>query len=102
MLLTEFRDILLTADPECKHYFGPGTGNYTVWHETGKTGLYGDNLEQEPVNRIMVDRFTKITYDPVVETIRKALERDDIASDYTVSVETDTGYIHHNWDCEAV
>lgn len=104
MLLTEFRDIILTADPNAKRYGGKGTDNYTVWGEYGASSLHADNNPFGKVWRIQVDRFTKLEDDPVVAAIDAALNRDDIAiRDYLIDIERENGriaYIHHIWDCE--
>ena len=50
-----------------------------------------------------MDRFTKTEDESLAESIRRALEeRDNIAVDYRVDYEQDTGYIHHIFDCEGV
>ena len=99
MTLHDFRDILLTADPNASHYESSKKENYTVWAEYGAKGLMADNRLQEGVWRIQVDRFTKIEYDPMITAINSALDRDDITFEYQVDYEEDTGYIHHIWDC---
>lgn len=100
MTLQEFRDILLTADPAASHYSSTQKPNYTMWAEYGDSALTADSKISESVWKIQVDRFTKLEYDPVVESIRAALDRDDIAFEYLCDFEPDTGYIHHIFDCE--
>ena len=101
MSLKEFRDLLLTADPEATHYASKKKGNYTVWAEYDNKGLKADDSEREQIHKIQVDRFTKIEYDPIKDAITNMLNANDISfigplTDY----EEKTGYIHHIWDCE--
>jgi hypothetical protein len=100
MTLLEFRDVLLTADPQASHYSSMLKPNYTKWAEYGEKVLYSDGESDEKHLLIQVDRFTTIEYDPVVDAIRTAFDRDDIAYEYSCDFEPDTGYIHHIWDCE--
>lgn len=93
MTLQQFRDILLTADPQASHYKSMQTANYTVWREYGKTRI------PEQTWKVQVDRYTKVEYDPAVALITTALNIDDIGFSYLVDFESDTGYIHHIWDC---
>ncbi len=100
MTLQGFRDILLTADSQASHYESKKRPNYTVWSEYGDDGLSADSIRQESAWKIQVDRYTKLEYDPVVDAIRAALDRDDISYEYSCDFEQDTGYIHHIFDCE--
>lgn len=93
MTLQQFRDILLTADPQASHYKSMQTPNYTVWREYGKTRI------PEQAWKVQVDRYTKVEYDPIVALITTTLNIDDISFSYLVDFESDTGYIHHIWDC---
>ena len=48
-----------------------------------------------------MDRFTKIEDEETALALKALLEaQDDIAVDYLVDYERDTGYIHHIYDCE--
>lgn len=98
--LKEFRDLLLTADPEASHYKSTQQENYTVWDEYGENKLTADDAKAEMAIKIQIDRFTKIEYDPVVDAIRDMLDRECIAYEYLSDNEPDSKYIHHIFDCE--
>lgn len=105
MTVHEIRSLLVSVDPNVRRYEhdGAGTGDaYTVWYETGRPGFYGDGTEEGSI-RFQVDRFTRDEEDPTAAALLAALEgEDDIAVDYLVDYERDTGYIHHIFSCEAV
>jgi len=101
--LQEFRDVLLEADPDTKHYWTKAAGNYTTWHEYRSEALAGDDARIGTKWHIQVDRFTKLEYDPMVDVMGAALDAwVEIGYVYRVDYEIDTGYIHHTWDCEVV
>jgi hypothetical protein len=100
MTLLEFRDLLLSADPQASHYTSTLTPNYTVWHEYGEKPLMADNAAIETVHKIQIDRFTKIEFDPLADAITQLLKTNEIAHEHLTDFEQDTGYIHHIWDCE--
>lgn len=105
MTIQEIKDILTAVDPDVQRYEHDraGTGEaYTVWEEITPVGFYGDGQEQGTIH-FQVDRFTKTEDEILAESICRALEdRDNIAVDYRVDYEKDTGYIHHIFDCEGV
>lgn len=105
MTVQEIKDILIGVDPEVQRYDHDraGTGDaYTVWREITPIGLYGDGQE-EGSWRFQVDRFTKDEDEELAASLKETLEaQDDIAVDYHVDYERDTGYIHHIFVCEAV
>lgn len=101
MTISEIKTLLISCDPNVQRYEHDQTGSnaYTVWHEYGRPGLYGDG--QEHGIRFQVDRFTRDEDDAIAGSLLAALEgADDIAVDYRVDYERDTGYIHHIYDCE--
>lgn len=103
MILDRFSDLLLTADPDCTRYGGNRKGNYTVWREYGRNTLPADNHSADRAMKVQVDRFTKLEDDPVAKAITSLLDsRDEVAFQYMVDYEPDTGYIHHIWDCEVL
>jgi len=99
MTLNEFKAVLLTADPKAQHYNHGTSGNYTVWREYADKPLYADGQREVVYQQIQVDRFTKTEYDPVVESIKTALDGADIPFLHLTDYENDTGYIHHIFDC---
>lgn len=100
MILLEFGELLLTADPKATHYIPSKEENYTVWAEHGANSLIAEDTESEQAWKIQIDRFTKMEHDPVVQAITDLLNAAGIGFEYLVDPEPDTGYIHHIWDCE--
>ena len=101
MTINEFTALLLTADPDATHYIAAeGQTNYTVWRKYTERRLAADGESAGIIHLIQVDRFTKIEDDPMVDSIRAALEHPDISFDYQEDFEPDTLYIHHVFDCE--
>lgn len=102
MTVQEIKDMLVAVDPEVQRYDHDraGTGDaYTVWQETTPDGFYGDGQEEGSL-RFQVDRFTKEEDDEIAQRLKEALEaRDDVAMDYLVDVEKDTGCVHHIYAC---
>ena len=99
---SEIKAFLITVDPTIERYESSRKGSdaYTVWYETGPAAIFADG-ENMGVMRFQVDRFTKTEDDQTAAAIRAALDaRDDITVDYLVDYESDTGYIHHIFDCE--
>ncbi len=103
MTATEIKTLLVGVDPNVQRYDhdGAGTGDaYTVWYEVGRIGAYGDGAEEGTI-RFQVDRFTKDEDDAIAAALLAALDgADNIAVDYRVDYERDTGYIHHIFVCE--
>jgi len=103
MTLEGFKALILAADPEATRYEGNRKGNYTVWREYGMKPLAADNHHADRAMKVQVDRFTKIEDDPVADALFAALDgRDEVAFEYLVDYEVDTGYIHHIFDCEVI
>ena len=102
MTLTDFRDIVLTADPAATHYWSGSQGNYTIWTEFGETADYADSKRSVVFKSVQVDRYTKLEYDPVVDSLRAALDAAGIPYAYLCDPNQDTGYIHHIFDCTAI
>ena len=105
MTASEIKTILTNVDPDAQRYEhdGAGSGNaYTVWRELRPVGCYGDGQEVGTI-RFQVDRFTKEEDEGMAASIKTALEGcDDIAVEYLVDYEQDSGYIHHIFVCEAI
>ena len=105
MTASEIKTLLVTVDPNVQRYEHDGAGEtdaYTVWYELQPVGCYGDGQEEGTI-RFQVDRFTKEEDDTVAASLKETLEeQDDIAVDYRVDYERDTGYIHHIYVCEAI
>ena len=105
MTVQEIKDLLVSVDPDTQRYDHDRAGSgeaYTVWYELSPLGCYGDGREEGTI-RFQVDRFTKEEDEETAELLKETLEeQDDIAVDYQVDYEQDTGYIHHIYVCEAI
>ena len=101
-VLTDFRDILLTADPEASHYHSEKRPNYTVWAEYGEQNIHANNKSAVNVVKIQIDRYTENEYDPMVDNITGVLEEaDNIAfSGPENNHDSENGRLHYIWDCE--
>lgn len=102
MTIQRIKDLLTSVDPDVQRYDHDeaGADSYTVWQEIRPGNLFGDGEEIGSI-RFQVDRFTKEEDDGVALALKATLEsQDDIAVDYRVDYERDTGYIHHIYDCE--
>ena len=103
MTAADIKTLLVAVDPNVQRYDHDGAGTsdaYTVWYELKPIGLYGDG-EEEGTIRFQVDRFTKEEDDAIAASLKETLEgQDDIAVEYLVDYERDTGYIHHIYVCE--
>lgn len=99
MTLEQFMALLLTADPKAKHYGTKQTGNYTVWQEYNQVPHTADDRISSSAVYVQVDRYTKIEFDPMVQTITDALDGGGVSViDIRTLYEIETGYIHHIWD----
>lgn len=103
MTVQRIKDLLTSIDPNVQRYDHDGAGTadaYTVWQEIRPVGFYGDGQEEGTIH-FQVDRFTKTEDEETALALKALLEsQDDIAMDYLVDYERDTGYIHHIYDCE--
>lgn len=104
MTLSEIQALVVSVDPNAGHYESAyrDVEAYTVWFEARTLDLMGDNQHVGGI-RFQIDRYTKTEGDTIAEAFEQALEaRDDVAFMHITSFETDTGYIHHIFDCEGV
>jgi len=97
--LTPFRNILLTADPAATKYDGNGAENYTTWTPGGISREMSDDGDDDLVQRVYVDRYTKLDNDAIVGAIWSALESAGIPFEYERDYENDTKYHHHIFTC---
>lgn len=104
MTVQEIRDVILTADPDARHYEAALDGSdFTVWMEYERIGLMADDGYAEPGWRFEVDRYTKTEYDPIAEALEDVLTNTPgVTSRHRVQYNQQTGYIRHVYDCEAV
>ena len=103
MTANEIKTLLVSVDPNVQRYDHDGAGTadaYTVWQEIQPVGLYGDGQEEGSI-RFQVDRFTREEDEATAAQLLETLEgQDDIAVEYRVDYEKDTGYVHHIYVCE--
>lgn len=104
MTLREIQTFVAEIDPDARHYYSDHKDeDYTVWYETERIGLNGDNTEAEEAWKFQIDRFTRDDDDLIAAELYDALrESDRIACRYLVDFELDTGYTHHIFECEGM
>lgn len=102
MTLKEIRDLLVSIDPDIRHYFTAGSGrDYTYWEQTDRLALTADNRHEEAW-RFYVHRFTRDEFDPLTRRIFETLDADPrTAVSQTDDYEPESGYIHHIFTVEA-
>ena len=103
MTLEKIGRLLVTVDPDVRRYFSQSENRaaYTYWEETQRLSLISNDVHAEAW-RFYVHRYTKIENDEVAARLFRTLDQHPaITVRYTVSVEPDTGYIHHVYECEA-
>ena len=105
MTLQEWKALLLKAGPPVSHYQPKKqVGRYIVWTEYGGRRILSDDREDSRIQKIQVDLFTKTEYDPAFRALYSLLDKaEDIAFPHPLTdFESDTGYIHHIFDCEVL
>lgn len=100
MTLNDLKNALLSVTPNVRHFDGTGmTAPYVVWAEDGVADtIWADGKLQEQVVTGTIDYFTKTEYDPLIVSIKEAL--DGIGLSYrlnSIQYETDTKLIHYEW-----
>lgn len=100
MTLDDIRKLLVSADPEIRHYFSAvGDRAYSFWEETERLPILSDDVHEDAW-RFYVHRFARDEDDAVARRLFDVLDRDErVAVSYTVSADED-GYIHHVYACE--
>ena len=104
MTLSEIKALLVSADPNIKHYFTMEDSEaYSFWEETRRLPFPGDD-RHDPANqawKFFVHRFTKIEGDPMAATIFERLDEDPrTAVRWQIDFDNESGYIHHIFECE--
>ena len=101
MTLTDIRDLLVSVDPDIKHYFTDSTAPaFSYWEETARLGMI-TNDRHEDSWRFYVHRYTKAENDAVAAQLFDTLDQDPrITVRYTVDYDPDSGYTHHIYECE--
>lgn len=103
--LQSIRDLLLTQTNKVYHYEKPERtelSQYIIWQEDGEgDSLHADNSKREQVIQFTVDLFTKTEYSPLIDGIQNTLADSTISFTLvSVTFETETKYIHYQWQAE--
>ena len=103
MELTDIKALVLSADPQAQHYESARDGRaFTRWQETRRISYTADDRHVCGWH-FAIDRFAKDEFDAVASAIEQALtDAPGVAYSYTVDYESDTGYIHHIFDCDGM
>lgn len=101
MTLADIRTLLVRVDPAIRHYFSTETSkDYTYWEETQRLPFLCDDRHQEAWS-FYVHRFTRDEFDPVARRLFDTLDANPRTTViHTVDHESDSGYIHHIYECE--
>lgn len=101
MTLSDIETLIGGVDAQARHYFSMSTADaYTYWEETQQLPLISDDRHDEAW-RFYVHRFTKDAADTVAVTLYSTLDADPrVTVIHTTDYETDSGYIHHTYQCE--
>lgn len=102
MTLKEIQDLLVSIDPDIRHYENKTKSKaYSVWEETRRLPMSADGEHLEGW-RFYVHRYTP--YDPDMIAIRLFAILDSdvrVTVSHVVDYIEDTGTIHHIFECEA-
>lgn len=103
--LKAIRDQLLTVSQNVYHYEKPERielSEYIIWQEDGEgNSLQADNAKREQVVQFSVNLYTKKEYSPTIDALQNLLADSQISFTLvSVTFETETKYIHYEWQCE--
>lgn len=101
MTLEDISQLVVSVDQNARHYHSMSNEDaYTYWEEAQLLPLTSDDRHDEAW-RFYVHRYTKTENDLTAATLLAALDGDPrVAVVYTTDHETDSGYIHHIYQCE--
>ena len=101
MTVAQIKALVLSADPEAKHYHTSKQGDaFTVWGEYERTNLSADDRHDYGW-RFEIDHYTRDPEDEVADRIEQALsEHPGVAFSYQVMYDHTAGYVRHVFDCE--
>ena len=105
MTLGDIRTLLVSADPNIRHYFSMhgSEGPYSYWEETRRLPFVGDDTHPaaEQAWRFYVHRYTKTENDNIAAAIFSTLDGDPRTTvRWTTDFDRDSGFIHHVFECE--
>lgn len=104
MTLSEIRSLLVSVDPDIRHYFSMSDADaYTYWEETRRLPLIADDRygAEDQGWHFYVHRFTRTEGDTIAQNFFNTLDADPRTTViWQTDYEHDTGYIHHIFECE--
>ena len=104
MTLSEIRTLLVSVDPDIRHYFSMSDADaYTYWEETRRLSLIADDMHgaEDQGWHFCVHRFTRTEGDAIAQSFFNTLDADPRTTViWQTDFENDTGYIHHIFECE--
>ena len=104
MTLDAIKALVVSVDPNAGHYDSAYAGSdaYTVWRERRLLDDMADDVHHG-ARSFAIDRFTKTEGDAIAAALEAALEASpSVCFAHLTDYESDTGYIHHIFDCEAI
>lgn len=104
MTLSEFRDFVISIDPNAGHYTSAyeGSDAFTIWQEGDPLPIMADGAHLG-ARRFEIGRFTHDEGDEIAEAFREALEEsDEICFSHRTDYLRYSGYIGHIFECEAI
>lgn len=106
MTLPDFRDLLLEVHDKVYHYepLNDCGKRYIVWTETKGRSHRGDGRRVLPVQRVQVDLYTDQEYDPLLEQLLAALDRNNrvFYGEPIPSYDAATGMSRYIVECEVI
>lgn len=102
MTLEGIKSLLVTADPDIRHYFSMSTADaYSYWEENRRLDFMADDTHAEEAWHFYVHRFTKTEGDSTATTLFQILDGNDaISVKWVTGYDKESGYIHHIFECE--
>ncbi len=104
MTRDEIKALLVTADPNIKHYFSMSNAeSYSFWEESMRLPFMADDVHgsSDQAWRFYVHRYTKTEGDAIAQAIFDTLDADPRTTvKWLTSYDSESGYIHHIFDCE--
>lgn len=104
MTLSEIKALVVTADPDIRHYFSMSDKDaYSYWEETLRLPFTADDAHgaADQAWRFYVHRYTKTEGDAIAQALFDALDADPRTTvRWTIDSDPKDGYIHHIFECE--
>lgn len=107
--LKEFRDLMAGITRNFYHHRRPEWNSmrykdaWIVWAEQSESdSLYLDNIKTDQVIRGTLDLYTRVDYDPRIDTIQERLNNSPITRWELTNVESEdeTELTHYHWEWE--